>query len=303
MNKNSKIKQYFIDIIEKIVLYKRKYENPEKSLKKIFLSRMGQELNLDNPKTFNEKLQWIKLYYHDPLYTELVDKLLVKDYISKMIGDKYVIRTLGVWSSFEDIDINKLPNQFVLKCTHDSGGIYICKNKSNIDIKKAKSILSNSLKRNYYYLGFEWPYKNVIPRIIAEEYKEDNITKDLRDYKFFCFNGKVKALFVATDRQNANEEVKFDFFDENYNHLPIKQGHENALIPPEKPSKFEEMKMLAEKLSINIPHVRIDFYEANNQVYFGEMTFFSYSGWTKFEPYEWDYKFGEWLILPPQKII
>ena len=303
MNKNSKIKQYFIDIIEKIVLYKRKYENPEKSLKKIFLSRMGQELNLDNPKTFNEKLQWIKLYYHDPLYTELVDKLLVKDYISKMIGNKYVIRTLGVWSSFDDIDINKLPNQFVLKCTHDSGGIYICKNKSNIDIKKAKSILSNSLKRNYYYLGFEWPYKNVIPRIIAEEYKEDNITKDLRDYKFFCFNGKVKALFVATDRQNANEEVKFDFFDENYNHLPIKQGHENALIPPEKPSKFEEMKMLAEKLSINIPHVRIDFYEANNQVYFGEMTFFSYSGWTKFEPYEWDYTFGDWLTLPEKKII
>ena len=191
-----------------------------------------------------------------------------------------------------------LPNQFVLKCTHDSGGIVICKDKKSLDFSEAKRKLRKSLKRNYYYMGFEWPYKDVQPRIIAERFMEDSKTKELRDYKFFCFDGKVKALFIATERQKKGEDVKFDFFDENFHHLTLKQGHENATFLPEKPTCFDEMKNLASILSKGLPQVRVDFYEVDGRVYFGEMTFFHHGGWTKFDPKEWDYTFGSWLSLP-----
>lgn len=295
-----KIKQTLINIFEDVEYYKRHFVNPEKYIKKVFYKRMGYPLNLDSPQTYNEKLQRLKLYDHNPLYTKLVDKYEVKQYVADEIGNQYVIPTLGVWDRFDDIDFHSLPNQFVLKCTHDSGGIVICKDKEHFDMSKARKLLNKHLRRNFYYMGFEWPYKNVKPRIIAEKYMEDLETQELRDYKFFCFNGVVKMLFVATERQKEGEDVKFDFFDADYNHLPFKQGHEHAPEVPQKPKQFLEMKKLASKLSVGIPQVRVDLYEVNGTVFFGEMTFFHHGGWTKFDPMEWDYKVGGWFNLPRQ---
>lgn len=290
--------KFILNLFETIAYYKRHFVNPEKYIYKLFYSRMGRELNLSNPQTYSDKLQWMKLYDHNPLYTKLVDKLEVKNYVSVKIGPQYIIPTIGVWDKVCDIDFEKLPNQFVLKCTHDSGGLAICKDKSIFNIAKTKRLLRKCLRRNFYYMGFEWPYKNVKPRIIAEQYMEDSKTGELRDYKFFCFDGKVKAMFIATERQKEGEDVKFDFFDSDFNHLPFRQGHENANVLPEKPSKFNEMKSLAEILSKDIPHVRVDFYEVNGKIYFGEMTFFHHGGWTPFDPVEWDSIFGSWLTLP-----
>lgn len=294
--------KFILDCLETREYIKRHFVNPETYIGGLFYSRVGYELDIENPQTYNEKLQWLKLYDKNPLYTTLVDKYEVKKYISNIIGEQYVIPTLGVWDRVADIDFDNLPNQFVLKCTHDSGGVVICKDKSQFNKAKAKRLLNKHLRRNYYYMGFEWPYKNVTPRIIAEKFMEDAKTKELRDYKFFCFKGEVKALFIATERQKVGEDVKFDFFDADFNHLPFKQGHENASLCPSKPICFEEMKTLASSLSRDLPQVRIDFYEVNGRIYFGEFTFFHHGGWTKFEPKEWDFVFGEWIKLPEKKM-
>lgn len=269
----------------------------ERYLKITFRIKMGKKLNLDNPQTYSEKLQWIKLYDRRPEYTTMVDKYEAKIYVAERIGEEYIIPTLGVWNNAEDIDFSKLPNQFVLKTTHDSGGIVICKDKSTLDIEAAKKKLNGCLKHNFYSAMREWPYKDVKPRIIAEQYMEDE-TGELRDFKFFCFDGEVKAMFLATDRSNPKEETKFDFFDENFNHLPFTNGHPNAKKAFSKPQGFEEMKTLASMLSKGIPQARIDFYNINGKVYFGEITFFHWSGLMPFEPEEWDYTFGSWIKLP-----
>lgn len=267
-------------------------------LRKKFKLALKKELDLENPKTFNEKLQWLKIHDRNPEYTRMVDKHEVKKYVAERIGGQYIIPTLGVWDSFDEIDFDALPDQFVLKCTHDSGGLVICRDKSQLDKQKAREKIAKSLKRNYYYYGREWPYKNVKPRIIAESYMEDEETKELRDYKFFAFDGAVKALFIATERANATEETKFDFFDAEFNHLPFTNGHPNATVMPKKPQEFELMKQLASKLSEGIPQVRVDFYEVNGRVYFGEITFSHWGGMVPFEPEEWDYTFGSWITLP-----
>jgi hypothetical protein len=265
-----------------------------------FRQTMGKKLNLKNPQTYSEKLQWLKLYNRRPEYTTMVDKYSVKEYVANIIGKEYIIPTLGVWDRVEDIEWEKLPSQFVLKCTHDSGGLVICKDKSSLDKQAAINKLRRGLRQNYYRRNREWPYKNVVPRIIAEQYMEDEKTQELRDYKFFCFDGEVKALFIASERMKKGEETKFDFFDENFEHLPFTNGHPNADELPKKPICFEEMKLLAGKLSQGIPHVRVDFYDVNGKVYFGEMTFFHWSGFKPFEPEKWDYIFGNWIILPPK---
>ena len=272
---------------------------PDKTyLKLIFRVIMKKKLDLKNPKTYSEKLQWIKLYDRNPLYVRLVDKYEVKEYIKEKIGSEYVIPTIGIWDRVEDIPFDQLPSQFVLKCTHDSGGIIICKDKDQFDVKKAKKELNKYLHKSFYWYGREWPYKQVKPRIIAEKYMEDSKTHELRDYKFFSFDGQVKALFIATGRQNPNDETRFDFFNESFNHLDLINGHPNADIVPEKPVCFDEMKSLAASLSIGIPQVRIDFYEVNGRVYFGEMTFFHWCGLKPFEPEKWDEIFGSWITLP-----
>ena len=267
-------------------------------LQKKYKLLMGKDLDLNNPQTFNEKIQWLKLNDRKPIYTTMVDKYDVKKFIADTIGEEYVIPTLGIYDHFDDIDFDALPNQFVLKCTHDSGGLVICTDKSKLNIREAKKKIEKSLKRDFYLNGREWPYKNVVPRIIAEQYMEDPSTKELRDYKFFSFNGKVKALFIATDRQAEGKETKFDFFDADFNHLPFTNGHPNAEVLPQKPQQFDKMIELAEKLSVNIPLVRVDFYEVNGRIYFGELTFSHWSGMVPFDPEEWDYKLGEWITLP-----
>ena len=257
---------------------------------------IGKRLRLKNPQTYSEKLQWLKLHEGDPIYTRMVDKAEAKKYVTEIIGEEYIIPTYGVWNHFDEIDFDKLPDQFVLKTTHDSGGVIICKDKKTLDKNAAKVKLEKSLKNDYYYTSKEWPYKNVVPRIIAEKYMEDE-SGELCDYKLFCFDGKMKALFIATDRFTSGEETKFDFFDENFNHLPFTNGHPNATKPIKKPESFQQMKDLAEKLSQKIPHVRVDFYCTNGKIYFGELTFFHWGGFKRFEPEEWDFKFGEWFKL------
>lgn len=273
-------------------------------LQMLFRCKMGYKLNLKNPKSYSEKLQWLKLYNRNPLYSTLVDKYAVKKWVADKIGKEYVIPTIAVWNKAYEIDFSKLPNQFVLKTTHGSGGsdVVICKDMSNFDKDEAIAHLTKSMKKNVYKTFREYPYNNVPPRIVVEKYMEDE-SGELRDYKFFCFDGLVKALFIASDRLKKNEKVKFDFFDRNFIHLPFTNGHPQAKICPQKPQMFEEMIAVAEKLSEGFPHVRVDLYVIGKQIYFGEMTFFHNSGLCPISPREWDYKFGEWLQLPVKRIV
>lgn len=260
--------------------------------------------NWRNPKTYNEKLQWLKLYDRKSEYMTMVDKYAVKEYVAGIIGEEYVIPTLGVWDSVEMIEWDKLPNQFVLKTTHGGGneGVVICRDLSTFDRERATRCLKESMATDLYVVWREWPYKNVPKRILAEKYIEPcSVVKELADYKFFCFDGTVKGLFVATDRQNPEEEVKFDFFDADFNHLPIRQGHDQAQTTPDKPLHFALMKHIAEQLSKGMPHVRVDMYDLGDRVLFGELTLFHFSGMVPFEPEEWDMKFGAMLNLPSRK--
>lgn len=268
-------------------------------LEKKFYAMLGYSLDLSNPQTFNEKLQWLKLYDRKPEYTMMVDKYKVREYIKEKTGEEYLIPLLGVWDKAEDIDFDALPNQFVLKCNHNSGlGMYICKDKSKLTENQVKAIrknLAKGLQQDYYLTGREWPYKNVPRKIIAEKYMEDE-TGQLRDYKFYCFNGEPKIIMINRDREIG--KTKADYFDMDFNWIDLKWGYEHALVKPSKPINFEKMKELAAILSKDIPELRVDFYEVNNKIYFGELTFFDGSGFDKIEPKEWDEKLGEWITLP-----
>ncbi len=270
----------------------------EPYLKLMYRVRMGKKLNLDNPQTFNEKIQWLKLHDRRPIYTTMVDKYEVKKYVADIIGEEYIIPTLGVWERFEDIDFDALPSQFVLKCTHDSGGLVICRDKDSLDIEAARKKINASLRTNFFWVGREWPYKNVKPRIIAEQYMEDEDDRELRDYKFFAFDGIAKALFIATDRGDETVDTKFDFYDMDFKHLDFTNGHPNSKHELRKPKNFDKMRELAEKLSTGIPQVRVDFYEVNGRLYFGEITLAHWSGMKPFVPEEWDSIFGDWIELP-----
>ena len=301
MNKIARLffdKEYRFYTLDKHKFY---YFVPDKIyLKKKFKIIFNRDLDLKDPKTYNEKIQWLKLYNRNPFYTTLVDKHEVKKYISDVLGDEYVIPTLGIWDRFDDIDFDSLPERFALKCTHDSGSYVICKSKKDLDISAAKKKIERSMKNNWYKVTREWPYKNVKKRIIAEQYLEDTKTAELRDYKFFCFDGEVKCLSIASNRQ-GDKELTFDFFDENFNWLDFRRGHPNAEVPPSKPVNFEKMKEIASKLSKGMPHVRVDLYEVDEKIYFGELTFYTYSGYHPFDPDIWDNTFGDWIKLPERK--
>ena len=272
-----------------------------------YKAMIGCNISFSNPQTFNEKLQWLKLYDRKPEYTTMVDKYAVKQYVEDLIGKAYIIPTLGVWNHFDEIDFEKLPNQFVLKCTHDSGGLIICKEKSQLDKKTAKEKIEKSLKRNFYWSSREWPYKDVTPRIIAEQYLQDDsdskfqfgedAKSGLTDYKFYCFDGQAKIVMIASNRF-TEEQTTFDYFDRQYNHLPFRWGNPSSKVPPQKPHKLEEMFSIADHLSSNIPEVRVDLYLSGNHIFFGELTFFDGGGFDKIEPTEWDYKLGKLLSLP-----
>lgn len=263
-----------------------------------WLVTMDYPLNLKNPLSFNEKLNWLKLHDRRPSYISMVDKIAAKEYVASLIGASYIIPTLKIWDNVSDIQYDLLPERFVLKTNHDSGGVVVCSNKFLFDKEKASKILHKSLRRNFFYQGREWPYKMIEKKVFAEEYMEDSLTGEIRDYKFFCFDGEVKALFIATDRSKPGVETKFDFYDENFNHLDIINGHPNANTPPAKPRCFEEMKSVASVLSQGLPFIRVDLYEINGKVYFGELTFCHWGGFTPFVPRSWDYTFGEWISLP-----
>ena len=272
----------------------------EKYLKKKFKSRMGRKLDLENPQTFNEKLQWLKLYDRKDEYTTMVDKYEAKKYIADKIGEEYIIPTLGVWDKFEDIDFDKLPDRFVLKCTHDSGGLVICKDKNKLDIDAAKEKINNSLKNNFYYWGREWPYKNVKPRIIAEEYMEniENGVEGLRDYKFYCFNGEAKYLYVSEGLED-HATAKISFLTTDWNFAEFgRSDYEDFEKLPEKPANFDKMIKLANELSTGVAFLRVDLYEINGRIYFSELTFSPCSGFMPFDPEEWDYTCGKFIELP-----
>lgn len=263
----------------------------------VYYLKNGEWLNLNNPQTYNEKLNWLKIYDKNPLYTSMVDKLAVKDYVKAKIGEEYIIPIIGVWNSPDEIEWDKLPNQFVLKTTHGgaNGGVIICRDKNVFNRTEAISKLKKAMKQNIYKSLREWPYKNVHKRIIAEMYMEDAQTKELRDYKFFAFNGTVRALFIATERGSG--KVKFDYYDSEFHHLDLVQEHPMSGKQYDKPVCFEEMKRIAGLLSEGIPQLRVDLYEVNGNVYFGECTFFHHGGMVPFHPHEWDVTFGKWIVL------
>ena len=270
----------------------------EEFLRRKFKENTGEELDLDNPQTFNMKLQWLKLHDHNPLYTSLVDKYAVKAYVAERIGKEHVIPVVGgPWESADDIDFDALPEKFVLKCNHDCGSVVICTDKAKLNYAEVRRRLTKCLRVNYYNKGREWPYKNVKPCIFAEKYMVDESGVELKDYKFFCFGGEPKMMFIAGDRMNTDEETKFDFFDMGFNHLPFTNGHPNADILPRRPESFDYMKELASRLSVGIPQVRVDFYEVLDNVFFGEMTFYHWGGMMPFDPPEWDYTLGSWIDL------
>jgi len=277
--------------------YARLIPNDKLYLQLQYFCRIKEWSSFKKPKRFNEKLQWLKLYNRKPEYTTMVDKYSVKEYVQKAAPDCKIIKTLGVWEKFDDIDFNALPNSFVLKTTHDSGGgVVICSDKKNFDFDKARSIINSHLSHNWFWRGREWPYKNVPPRIIADEFMVDESGTDLKDYKWYCFNGKPRMLLLCSNRSKG--DVRMDFYDEHFNHLPLERSYPNAEHPLPKPDGFEKMLSIAEQLSKDIPFVRVDLYNINGDIYFGELTFFPGGGLSKFKPDEWDFKMGSWLKLP-----
>lgn len=261
--------------------------------------RMGEAMNWESPKSFTEKLQWLKLYNRNPLYSQMVDKYAVKSLVAKQIGEQYIIPTLGVWDRVEDIDWDKLPNQFVLKTTHGGGGsgVVIIRDKATTNINEVEKKLRKALKQKIYKYNREWPYKNVKPRILAEKYMVDESGYELKDYKLFCFNGEVKFLKVDFNRQTNHQA---NYLKPDWTLLPF--GEE--AYPPDinhilnKPSNFEEMLRLAKELAKDIPFARIDFYSIRGRNYFGEMTFFPAGGFGTFTPKETDIEIGKLLTLP-----
>lgn len=267
----------------------------EEYLKLIFRAKLGYDLNLGNPKTFNEKIQWLKLYDRRPEYTMMVDKYKVREYVAEQLGEEYLIPLIGVWDDPDKIDFRKLPDKFVLKCNHNSGlGMCICRDKSKLNFENVRNQLRKGLKQDYYLHGREWPYKNVERKIIAEKYMEDN--GELSDYKFMCFNGKVKCVFTCTERF-SKDGLKVTFFDINWNRLPFQRHYPQSNKEIKRPLNFDLMVKFAEKLSSNLPFARIDFYEVSGKIYFGEITLFPGSGMEEFTPEEWDRKLGKWINI------
>ena len=274
--------------------------NDEAYLKFLFRLKTGLNLNLAFPKTFNEKLQWLKLYNRNPLYTSLVDKYCVRAYVEKTIGSEYLIPLIGVYTKFDDIDFDELPSQFVIKCNHDSGGVFICKDKHNLKNKKYKSkvraFFAKKMRCNYYWPGREWPYLNVERKLIIEQYLEDGNNHELRDYKFFCFMGEPRIIQVDYNRFSGHLRKMFDL---DWNCLPFTTGYPtDAEHEIDKPITLQKMISIAKQLAREcIPFVRVDLYSIGEQVFFGEMTFYHGGGMERFSQEDWDYKLGDLIDL------
>ncbi len=275
---------------------------PDKWAVKIkYRNNFQKKLDLKNPTTFNEKLQWLKLYDRKPEYTTMVDKVEAKKYVASIIGEEYIIPTLGTWESFDEINFDLLPEQFVLKCTHSSGDVVVCKDKSTLDKERAKEKLEKSLHTDYYLMGREWPYKNVKRLIFAEEYIEDAQTQEARDYKFMCFHGVVKSFLVVHGRF---EKMITNWYSRDRKLLPYYRARHSKQSPceVELPNQIDAMIDFAELLSKEVPFLRVDFYCVNHKIYFGELTFYPASGFLRFNDDVWDRQMGSWIKLPDKKI-
>lgn len=259
--------------------------------------KMSYPLNIRQPRGFMEKLNWLKLYDHNPKYTMMADKYLAKKWVAEKIGEKYLIPTLAVYNTVEEIELNNLPFKFVLKCNHDSGSTILCTDKSSFDLEKAKSILNTLIHRNYYFSEYEWVYKNIDKKIIAEEYVDvpkDAVIKDsLITYKFMCFNGEPKIMYITV----KNDDIWEDYYDMDYQPLDIKRKYRHSNLAFPKPQTWDEMKMVAKELSKDIPFVRVDLYEIAGQVKFSECTFYDWGGYCAFDD-EWERRLGDWVKLP-----
>ena len=262
----------------------------------IYLVNFGKMPDLENPQTFNEKMNWLKLHDRRNIYTTMADKYAVKNYVTERIGAEYVVKNYGVYEKWEDIDFDNLPDQFVIKGTHDSGGAFVCKDKSTFDFDKVKRRIKHNQKINYFFPLREWPYRNIKPRIIVDQLLDDHSGSELRDYKFWCFNGKPTYMYIT----NKGKEIKENFYDMNFTPIAIDHGFERAIPEYEKPAEFEQMKTLAAKLSANIPFVRVDFFDVDGRIYFGEFTFYDWGGLRPFRN-GWDTKLGTFLIVSKQQ--
>lgn len=263
-------------------------------IKFIYNEKVGCPINLSDPKTFNEKLNWLKLYDRNPVYGKWIDKYDVKELVAEKIGEQYLIPTLGVWEHFEDIDFTKLPKQFVLKCTHDSGSTMICKDKETFDFEQAREFYNKTLGRNYYHQWREWIYKDLKPRIIAEKFMIDDNIGDLADFKFYCFDGEPKLILYASGRRR---DPRFSYFDLEWNNLDIDWGYAHHDEVPQRPENLELMVQLARTLSQGFIQVRVDLYNIKGHPYFGELTFCDGGGLQRIKPEEWAYKLGGWIDL------
>ena len=286
--------------LKMLQMFGQKWDD-EKYIRSMYKIKVGKELNLDAPKTYTEKLQWLKLYDHRPEYTLLQDKYRVREYVAATIGDEYLIPLLGAWEDANDIDFNQLPDHFVLKCNHDCASVIICRDKSSFDIEQAKTKLNKCLGINYYSAGREWAYKDIKRKIIAEKYMQNGKETTLTDYKFFCFSGKAKMVLLASGEAHTNER-RLDYFDMEFNPLPIKRGYmkESGRIY-EKPEQFDQLIPLAEKLAQDFPFIRVDFYIVNKHPYFGEVALYPGSGFSEFSPCEWEERIGSWISLPQKQ--
>lgn len=268
------------------------------SIRYIFKKKLGYKCDLEHPKSFNEKIQWLKLHDRKEIYHDLVDKDKVKHVIGDLIGDEYIVPTLGVWKRFDEIDFARLPNRFVLKCTHDSASVVLCKDKTSFDCFSAREKLTEALRTDYYhYEGKQWAYKGVERRIIAEEYLDEGSNVGLTDYKFMVFGGECRCVFVCSGRHSR---LRLDAYDTDWQLMPFtRNNHPNMKERIPRPQCYDTMLMLAENIAkfVNNPFVRVDFYQVDGKVYFGEVTFYPEGGLGRFSPIEWDYVMGEWIKL------
>ena len=279
------------------VIKKRLFKhNDKKFILNEFKYHMGYPLDLKNPITFNEKINWIKANYYNPLYEKCSDKILVRDYIKEKGYGNILTKLYKIYNSVDDINLKDLPQKFVIKTTHASGGVYVVKNKNSVNINALKEVLQTSLNNSLYNNGKEWQYKNLQPRIMVEELIETD-KDELNDYKFFCFNGKVKYIYVAHGTMSGDSNYCIDFYDEKWNYVPVSRiGHKNY-GPIPKPKKFDDMVTIAEALSKDFVHVRVDLYCEHNKIYFGELTFTTCSGYGKFLPEEFDRELGKYIDM------
>ena len=272
-----------------------------------YRAKLGSWPDLDSPETFTEKMQWLKLHDRNPAYTTMVDKYCAKDFIASRVGPEYIVKSLAVWSSADDIDPSGLPEKFVLKTNHDCGGVLICTDKDCFDLDDAKAFFRRHLKRNYFYGCREWPYKNVKPVVFAEEFlesegdnahDEDDNWEGIDEFDFFCFDGEPRLISYCHGDKNDSEKRYNDFYDTEWNLLPLTMGYASSEETIPAPKQLSEMLELSRKLSEGVPFLRVDLFICKGQVLVGELTFYPWGGFMPFGPAETEGTLGEMVSLP-----